>query len=193
MELWSSVSGASKYEVSNLGRVRSLPRLGRWCVNGRCGTYTRKLKLLKPIPTRTGYTQVNLTYDNDEIGRCRNVHRLVAEAFIPNPEKKTQVNHKDGIKTNNCVDNLEWVTPSENGLHSYRVLGNETWTKGLFGGDHPTAKPVLQLSLSGEKINRWDCISDAVRAGYEGSCITRCCRGQSRTHRGYLWKYDTQS
>ena len=98
----------TKYSVSNKGRVKN-----------------RKTdKILKPSLTNKGYYNVHLSIDGDAITTL--VHRLVAMAFIENPEDKAFVNHKDGCKTNNKVSNLEWATPSENVIHSYQVLGNRT-------------------------------------------------------------------
>lgn len=115
-ELWMSIPGyEGLYEVSNLGQVRSLDRLrknvkGMAKINGRIITGNHGGK---------HYYQVALHKDGKK--KYMNVHRLVAEAFIPNPDGKSQVNHIDGNKQNNVVSNLEWVTPSENILHSFRT------------------------------------------------------------------------
>ena len=117
------------YQVSNLGRVRSLNRIIDISESKLRGEkLKRKGVLLKPNKTSQGYYCVKLckvvngkSYQKN----CR-IHRLVATAFIVNSKNKKQVNHTDGNKGNNKVTNLEWCTPSENVLHSIRVLGNNT-------------------------------------------------------------------
>lgn len=110
-EMWESVNGyEGLYEVSNLGRVRSLKRA---TTNGI---------VLKQM-MRYGYMHVCLSKEGKP--STKRVHRLVAEAFIANPMDKPVVNHIDGNKANNAASNLEWATNSENELHSYRVLGKK--------------------------------------------------------------------
>jgi len=118
-EIWHPCAGfETHYEVSNLGNVRSIERM----VNNRLGNGIRRspAKVLKPCLGKSGYLLVNFCIDG--IKSNHNVHRLVARAFIENESNKPQVNHKDGNKMNNCADNLEWVTASENTKHAYSVL-----------------------------------------------------------------------
>lgn len=104
-EIWRKIEGFEKYEVSNLGRVRSLDY-----------KHTGEIKVLRPILNRYGYLRINL-YKNSKL--CsRSIHRLVAQAFILNPENKQQVNHIDANKQNNIVSNLEWCTNLENMQHA---------------------------------------------------------------------------
>ena len=105
MELWKDIPDTNgKLQVSSYGRIRSYMRDRE---NG---------SILKTVADRKGYLRLRVTVERDK--RCYKVHRLVADAFLDNPEGKTQVNHIDGDKTNNCIDNLEWVTNTENAHHA---------------------------------------------------------------------------
>ena len=115
-EVWKDIEGyEGLYQVSTCGNIKSLPKIRR---NGT-GTYVQKERLLKPSNTSTGYKKVELCKDGKRKGF--KVHRLVAIAFIPNPDNKPEVNHIDGNKINNNIDNLEWVTSSENTIHAYET------------------------------------------------------------------------
>lgn len=124
-----------------------------------------------------GYLQIILRKGNKNHNKL--VHRLVAEAFIPNPENKPQVNHKNGIKTDNRVENLEWVTNSENQKHRFRVL------KKCFCGE----KAVLQM-LNNRIVSEFCSAAEAERkTGISKDGIRRCCLGKYLTSGGYKWKY----
>lgn len=119
----------------------------------------------------------------------KKIHRLVADAFIPNPNHKEQVNHKDGNKRNNTVNNLEWCTPSENSLHRNRVLGYSGSMRGRYGKDCPYVKIVLQIK-DNKVVDEFYGICEAQRQ--TGICcvnISACCRGKAKTAGGYQWKY----
>ena len=120
-EVWKDIEGyEGLYQVSNFGDIKSLPKVRR----NRSGTYIQKEKLLKLSNTSTGYKKVELYKDKKR--KSFKVHRLVAQAFIPNPENKREVNHIDGNKHNNKVNNLEWVTSSENKIHAFKMDLNPT-------------------------------------------------------------------
>ena len=171
------------YQVSNWGNVMSLNYNG-----------TGKPRLLKPGKSKDGYLRVVL-FKNKEKRTCK-VHRLVAQTFIPNPENKPQINHKDEDKTNNFVflnedgsvnkekSNLEWNTPKENSNHGTRTERmRETLTNGKL------SKKVLQLSLSGELIREWPSAAECGRNGFNQTHVVDCCNGKRKTHKGFYWRY----
>lgn len=149
-----------------------------------------RVKKMKQETARNGYNRVVL-YDNNRKGKHFLVHRLVAEVFIPNPESKPEINHKNGIKTDNRVENLEWVTHSENMQHRSKVLGfrgPSTW-KGKKGGNHPLSKIILQI-LDGVIINEFYGILEAERiTGVLHGNIIKCCQNKRNHAGGYQWKY----
>lgn len=123
------------------------------------------------------YSYVCLCVNNKR--KSKRVHRLVAEAFIPNPENKSEVNHIDGNKQNNRVDNLEWVTGSENIQHGYRMNLCKA-----------NKKRVLQYDLQGKFIKEWESTMQIQRQlNYNNSCICYCCLGKKKTAYGYKWQY----
>lgn len=148
---------------------------------------TGRIKKMSLTKYKDWYFGVVL-YNNEM--RCRKkVHRLVAEAFIPNPENKPCVNHKDGNKLNNCVENLEWCTYSENNLHAFRTLGRKSPWKGKFGKDNFGSKTVLQIK-DGRIINVFYGTHEAQReTGISQGSITDVCNKKSKTAGGYQWKY----
>lgn len=168
MENWKPIPGyEGRYEVSDLGRVRSLPH----AVPNRSGERITEGHLLKPQLLRNGYLQVSL-------GRKRkhaDVHRLVALAFLPPVEGKTEVNHKNLVKTDNRVLNLEWVDRHENLLHAHRegVFDHDVWRKSVrcveagrvFGSSYAAAEWVneTQKQFSGNVSHIASNIRTAVR------------------------------
>ena len=165
MEVWKDVQGfEGQYQVSNMGRVRSLDAIIE--IFNAKRKKAGKIKI--PTPDSKGYLTVKFHHS------CtKRVHRLVAETFIPNPNSYPQVNHIDGDKTNNCVDNLEWVTNLQNRTHAVRM------------GLH-YSKPVLCVETgcvypSGNEAGR--------QTGYSASGITACCRGKHQTIGGYHWVF----
>ena len=179
-EIWKNVVGyEGLYQVSNLGGVKSLDY-----------KHTGKEKIMKPFKNKKCYLYVYL-YKNDERKIFR-VHRLVAAAFIPNPENKPCIDHINTIRDDNRVDNLSWVTYKENTNNpiSLKRLLDKSPTVGKFGKDHFRARPVYQYSLDGKLVRKWNCIADAVN----GICISHgniiaCCLGNRKTCGGFIWQY----
>ena len=187
-EIWKDVKGyEGRYMVSNKGNVLSLKYHN-----------SNTEKQLVKNRNNTGYLNVSLCKDGviDFIG----VHRLVALHFIPNdnPEVKTQVNHIDTNRENNCVENLEWISPSDNLKQSSRVFKVNTTRKKapelveytVKKKKRGNPKPVLQYTLDGEFIREW---KSATEAAYSyrvtPNCITQCCQGKIKTAYHFKWSY----
>lgn len=165
-EIWKPIKNYEKlYEISNYGNIKSL--------------IYKKEKILKPYMTSTGYYKIDLRKNN--IRKIRPIHKLVAETFIDNPNNLSEVNHKDGDKTNNKVWNLEWVTRSDNIKHSYRT------------GLHihiPDCKPVNQIDvITGKIIKTYKSINDAAKQlNLRHESISACAKGITNCYGGYKWE-----
>lgn len=166
MEEWKDIEGyEGLYKISSRGRVLSYPRKGSYH-EPRCLT----IKL-----DTHGYQIVDL-YKNGK-GKRKKVHRLVAQAFIPNPQKKKTVNHKDGNPKNNCVDNLEWATQKENNLHCINILKNRF-------------KPVASYNKNGNLVKQYESVTEAADdVGAQKTNIVKACRGQIKSCAGLVWRY----
>lgn len=178
-EIWKDIAGfEGHYQVSNFGRIKSCDRILPHKIHG---TWHIKERILKPHwngAGRTNYQVVHLHVGNGRM-RCVRIHRVVAETFIPNPQNLPQVNHIDGDKKNNFVQNLEWVSSEENVAHS--------WKTGLCNGIvNAKRKPVFNLD-TGETFNS---IADAERS-YGGSIgtISHVLCGTRKTAHGCKWAY----
>ena len=167
-EIWKDIEGyEGLYQVSNMGRVRSL----------------RNNIILKSKIERSGYERVNLSVNN--IHKDYYIHRMVATAFISNPNNCPIVNHKDEDRTNNRVDNLEWCTQKYNINYG---TGNKK--RGLSNTNGKCSKPVLQYTKDGCFIKEWKSTMDVQRnLGFEHANISRCCRGKQSYAYSYIWKY----
>ncbi len=180
-EIWKPVIGYEwRYEVSNIGNIRSNYR---W----------KYLKNMRPYCNRW-YLQTILWW------KYASVHRLVAIAFISNPENKKEVNHKNWIKSDNRLENLEWLTTSENQKHSYKYWLNKVTEnnyfiknnpfKWKFGKNHYLSKNISQYTLDWEFFREWDSISDISREFWISiSGISRCCNWKQKTAGGFIWKF----
>ena len=182
MENWKDIKGYEGfYQVSNLGRVRSLER-DIYCSNG--AVHHLKEKILAPFLDKDGYQTVSLYLNGKD--KTIFVHRLVAEAFIPNPENKSQINHKNEVKNNNVVENLEWCTASYNINYGTRTERSVQNRRSYKLGNHPRAKVVFCVELN----KKFDCITSAQEElGIDQSAIVKVCKGRQKTAGGFHWKY----
>lgn len=178
MEVWKDISGyEGYYQISDLGRIRSLDRYANVCGGGK---RLVKGKIIKPVKCTNGYYEASLSYKG--VRKVLLLHRVVAEAFIPNPHNLPEVNHKDENPANNEVNNLEWCTSKYNANYGTRnermLIGRET-------------KPVIQLDRNGKFIKRWECMMEACReCGADISSMIRVCKGRQKTCKGFKWEYE---
>ena len=172
-EIWKQIDGFKDYQVSNFGNVKSSKK--------------NRERILKPFKDKRGYSCVRL-YENKERKHFF-VHRLVASMFICNPDNKTQVNHIDGNKNNNRLDNLEWVTNDENMRHSWDIGLRKPPMKGKFGKEHNKSKPVLQI-LDGEVIAEYSNAREAEKiTNIANPNISACCNKKYKTAGGFVWRF----
>lgn len=181
-QMFEDVKGFPAYCVSTDGSVYSSYIVG----TNKSG---RKIKKLNPVKLNSGYLQVQLY--NNGVHVHKSVHRLIAEAFIPNPHKKPLVNHKNGNKSDNRVENLEWVTDSENKKHAYRVLhtNHAKYWQGKFGKDNPCSKIVQQIK-DGVVVAEYFGLHEAERqTGIQFKNISAVCRNKRNFAGGYQWRF----
>ena len=176
-EIWKDISGyKGLYQISNKGRVKSFRQ--------------NSPRVLKNNDNGNGYLIVHFKVKN--IRKPKYIHRLVSVAFIINTYNKQEVNHKDGNKHNNSVNNLEWCTRSENIRHSFRTGLRKApiGQLGLTGSKSVLSKPVLQFTTDGKFIKEHEGMRDATRkTGIARDGIRRSCNGEKGYSGGFKWKY----
>ena len=172
-EVYKDIEGyEGLYQVSNLGNVKSL-------VNNKG---VAREKILKPVINK-GYKRVHLC--KNKTIKNFSVHRLVANAFLPNPHNFPCINHKDECKINNVISNLEWCT------HKY----NLEYNNGQKRRTESRSKQVYQYSKDFELIAVWESTSECGRNGYRSSAVSTCCRNcfnrpGNNVYKGYIWSYE---
>lgn len=173
-ETWKAIAGyEGLYEVSDLGRVKSLNY-----------NRTRMEKILKLGQNHKGYLQVSLCKDGHE--KTVKVHRLVAEAFIQNPNNLDTVNHKDEDKTNNIVSNLEWMSNADNNNYGTR---NKRIAEANINNPN-RSKQVNQLNKQGNLLATFPSGQEAERqTGIHRGHISECCLGKRKLAGGFIWRY----
>ena len=178
MEIWKDIEGyEGYYQISSMGNVKNV----------------KTNKLLLGDVNRVGYKRVILC---SPVKKRFFVHRLVAYHFVDGYQDELVVNHKDGNKTNNCVDNLEWATSKENIIHSYKnklqipKKGKEHPLYRRYGKENKTSKKVNQYDLQGDFIKTWDSIMDVERIlNINNGNISSCCNGKKRMAGGFIWRH----
>ena len=170
-EIWKDIQGyEGLYQVSNLGNVKSF--------------YFDPPIILKSCKNQKGYLHIVL--NKNGIKKTVRIHRLVAQAFVDNPNNKEQVNHIDGIKINNNACNLEWVSNQENISHASKngLLADVT------GNNNPRCRAINQYDLNNKFIKQWKSFYEIKKSlGIDRSCIWRCCIGKFQQSHNYIWRY----
>lgn len=174
-EIWQDIKNyEGLYQISDKGNVKSLKRE----------------KILTPQKNSNGYLRVQLTKEG--VKNRFFVHRLVAEAFNPNPNKYPIVNHLDCNPLNNDFKNLEWCTLKMNSEYMCKLKRNvrtKEWLENLHISAHNQYKPVLCINTQKEIIKEYECIQDVKFDGFDVGCVCLCAQNKRKTHKGYEWAY----
>lgn len=205
VEEWRDIKGyEGLYQVNNEGRVKALEKT--WVCGNRGSVRHQDEKIVAMLKcNKGGYIQVHLSCNHKR--NTIPIHKLVAEAFIPNPNGYTVVHHIDHDPSNNKVENLVWMDKNEhNKMHAkergekLRGIPNPQHSKALKGRPNPKvaekernrkdlSKPCVQLTNNDEFVKIWPSTAEAARNGFHSGCISQCCNGKLKTHRKYKWMY----
>ena len=190
-EIWRDIEGYNGlYQISNLGRVKSLEKK---CLSKNGKYRINKEKILKLYTnSKDGYIRVGLWKNNKH--HSFTLHKIVAQTFIDNYDNKPCIDHINGDRTDNRVENLRWVTHKENNNNPITKKRHSTNHPkvflGIFGKNNPSSIPVLQFTIDGKLVRKWDCIRDIQRElGIDNTNISRCCRGKQKTAGNFRWCY----
>lgn len=171
IEIWNNIENLEGYQISNLGRVKSLPKT----INKGKIVQHRCEKILTPHFNSDGYLCININYKG--INKKYFIHRLIAKAFIPNPNNYPCINHIDENKLNNSISNLEWCT------YKYNINFGTAMQRRV----EKQSKSVIQYDLQGNKIAEYNSIKEAsIATGINKNSIGYCCKQEAG---GYKWKY----
>ena len=194
-EIWKEIEGFDNYKISNLGRVKNI----------------KFDRLVKPLLDNRGYIMVNL-YKDGKMKRL-SLHRLIAIAFIPNPDNKPCIDHINTDRSDNHIDNLRWVTQKENHNNPLSLMNHSKASKGRtiseeqkknqsekmkgrYKGNKWGSKKIIQLTLDGIFVREWDAIKDAAESfGVSSSAIWNCLNGkcQVKSIKGFKWEYKKET
>lgn len=185
------IEGFENYQITDDGRV-----------------WSKKRKIFLSQVLTNGYKQIILYKDG--VYNNKKIHRLVAETFIPNPDNKPEVDHINGDRADNRVENLRWCTHKENcnnltTIKRYKSVIRKK-TNGMQGKHHSEEtkkkmseihkgkiscrrKIVYQYTLDGELVKIWPSVTEVGRNGFSEVCVSMCCRDEQKKHKGYLWSY----
>lgn len=183
-EIWKDIKGYEhRYMISNLGRIKSLPKKRETNVfNKAVVTTTTKERIISGSKDKDGYLQ---TYLSDQYGRMKRykIHRLVASHFLPKIAGKNYINHKNGIKNDNRVENLEWCTNSENLLHAHHVLRH--------GKRYYNQKYIIGIEIVTGKKTRYASLAEAAEANHVSKqSISMCLNHHTKSSCGCIWIED---
>jgi hypothetical protein len=193
-EIWKDIEGFNNYQISSIGRVRSKERIVQY--KNSIGTIRKLIpeKIKSLTISTSGYHRTNIS-DNSRNQVSKTIHQFVANAFLEKIPGKPFINHIDGNKLNNRIENLEWCTQSENISHAYRTglkRPSEISKKWISQyAENSRKRPVLQYDLAGNFIRRFDSSKEASGVtGFPQGSISNNCLGKAKTVKGFIFKHE---